>query len=555
MPKAISYIRFSSSRQGAGSTTERQKAMIHEWLTQHPEVELSSLSEQDLGRSGYKGEHLNHGLGRILTAIEEGKIASGDFILVEAIDRIGRLDTLAMFNLIHSIVIKEVTIVTLEDGHRYSKESFESDLASPYVLIGKIQQANEYSRNLSRRLTAAYERKRRKARSGESIRKHNPYWLTSSGKLIPERAEAVKECINLYLKGYGEKKILLILIEKYPELKDVHPSTLRRWFKNRALIGEWENKNDPIADVYECLIDANVFYQLQRTMKERTIKMSPEQKYKLSGLVLCNTCNKRFYFRAKKYNNTKIVYANCSTYLKRGKPFCDNNRTWPYEVLLEILYLTFIEHLGQAAWDNSKSKVADELEVLRGEIANINKQINHLVDKVVSIMPDDSIVLDRLAGLSETKKELVDKVKALESELTFEESVSDTALEGMATDTNNFIMQALSDDTMLRSVLTKSGYEIYIDGNVAKVEYGRFGFQEFELLRRSVKYNCYIVRHVTPAHEVECVTVGDTNGIVWNYHPKYCEYYAINKVQMMARASTELDLLSLLSGSNDIDNI
>lgn len=546
MPKAISYIRFSSARQGSGSTSERQRAMIQEWLEQHPEVELSSLSEQDLGRSGYKGEHLDHGLGRILKAIEEDKITAGDFILVEAIDRIGRLDTLAMFELISSIVKKKVTIVTLEDSQQYSKELLENNLSAPYILIGKIQQANEYSRNLSRRISAAYVRKRRSAREGEEIRKHNPYWLTSSGKLIPERAEAVKECIDLYLKGYGEKRILLMLIEKYPDLKNTYPSTLKRWFRNRALIGEWENKNDPIANVYESLIDTNTFYRLQRTMKERTKKMSPEQAYLLSGLVLCEKCQKRFYYRTKKYNGSSIVYSNCSTYLKRGKPFCDNNRTWPYEVLEEVLYLTFHEHLGQAAWDNSKSVVAENLEVVKGEIENINSQIEYLVDKLIETMPDDNIVSNKVAMLSEKKKELEDKAKALIADLSFEDNSIDSSLEGMAEDANEFVLEALRDKVMLRTILEKSRYRIYVDGNVAKVKYGSFGNQFFELVKRSVRHNCYIVKHVIPSHQVECVNLGQEGSSVWNYYPESTEYYAIDKVQMLARATTHQGLLSLL---------
>lgn len=79
MPKAISYVRFSSLHQGRGSTVERQEQMIQEWLQRHPEYETSKLSRVDRGLSGYKAEHLAEGGGlrAIQDAIRDGQIVKG----------------------------------------------------------------------------------------------------------------------------------------------------------------------------------------------------------------------------------------------------------------------------------------------------------------------------------------------------------------------------------------------------------------------------------------------------------------------------------------------
>ncbi|MDC3898224.1 recombinase family protein [Pseudomonas aeruginosa] len=110
MPSAFSYVRFSSGKQAKGSSEHRQRAMLGQWLEQHPSFTLSDLRFEDLGRSGFSGEHLDHGLGQLLAAIDSGAIKSGDVILVEAVDRIGRLEPLEMLPLFSRIVKAGVSV-------------------------------------------------------------------------------------------------------------------------------------------------------------------------------------------------------------------------------------------------------------------------------------------------------------------------------------------------------------------------------------------------------------------------------------------------------------
>ena len=336
MPKAISYMRFSAAHQGKGSTIERQTAYIDQWLVNHPNIQLSNLSSKDEGMSGYSGKHLEHGLGRILNAIKSGNIASGDFILVEAIDRIGRLEPMEMMKLITEITQTGVTIETLEDAQSYSLDRLNQDPSALFILIGKIQQAHDYSKKLSDRISAAYTNKRIRARNGDQIALNTPIWLTTNGELKPPHTDMVTQCINLYLKGYSANLIIKELKTQYTKLETTHPETLKKWFKNRALIGDWTNKGDHIPDVFEPLIDKNTFYKLQREIERRYKQMSPPNAYELSGLVICDQCNSNFYFRTKKNKDYTIIYSNCSRYLKLGRDGCTNNKTWPYEVLKVI---------------------------------------------------------------------------------------------------------------------------------------------------------------------------------------------------------------------------
>lgn len=243
MPQAIPYQRFSSLIQSKGSSLERQQALIETWFRANPEVERSNLNPIDKARSAYKGEHLKYGFGLILESIKDKTITNGDFILVESVDRVGRLEPLDMLTIITRIVDSGVSIVTLEDNTVYSKDTLNNSMSDLFVLVGKIQQAHQYSKNLSRRISASYDSKRRLARQGGDIKISTPFWLTSSGKLIHERADAVKDCINLYLTGRGARSILIELGDKYPDLAEVHPTTLKRWFTNKALMGDWNQQS------------------------------------------------------------------------------------------------------------------------------------------------------------------------------------------------------------------------------------------------------------------------------------------------------------------------
>ncbi len=91
MAKAYSYIRFSSAKQAQGSSLERQQENLSRFLAENPQYELAETRFEDLGISGWSGEHLGHGLGKLQAAVNAGIIEAGDIIVIEAIDRISRL--------------------------------------------------------------------------------------------------------------------------------------------------------------------------------------------------------------------------------------------------------------------------------------------------------------------------------------------------------------------------------------------------------------------------------------------------------------------------------
>lgn len=554
MPKAISYIRFSSGTQAKGSTQERQNSLISSWLKEHPDVGLSNLSQADLGRSGYSGQHLEHGLGKLLKAINEGYIKAGDFILVEAIDRIGRLAPTEMMNLIQEIIASGVIIVTLEDNLEYSTKGLNTNSSAFFILIGKIQQAHDYSKNLSRRISAAHEGKRKKAKLGEPIKVLTPFWLTTKGKLIPEKAKFVNECINLYLKGYGTRRILIELSEGHTFAKEIHPSTIKKWLRSKALIGVWETKGEEIDGVFEPLIDTSTYYLIQSEFQRRRREMAPEQTYALSGLIVCEECSARYYFRRKIHKDSVIIYANCSTYLKRGTTHCTNNRTWPYEVLLAIFESTYAEILADKAWDYSLIKVGEELDAKKMELVENDQRKNKILDLLLSSKDsNDKVLKQRYEEAQDIAIKITEDIAVLQARLKnesdeintftsrdFDDSQSDIA--------NSHIESIESDWIQLREYLKKHGYKIEIRGDFAWVS-ASMGRIRYSVKKRSQLYGCYIVEVVYPEHKV-LMQDSDEHYL----KPPFSEFWAVDRIGVRcAEESKErlIETLSNISGSHE----
>jgi DNA invertase Pin-like site-specific DNA recombinase len=487
MSKAISYMRFSASHQEKGSTIERQQERINRWLIDHPEIEESHLSRIDKAASGYKGEHLEQGFGAILRAIETGEIQAGDYLLVEAIDRLGRLPPMDMITLLMPICKAGIIIVTLEDNQEYSTAALNGGGSALFILAGKVQQAYEYSNRLSGRLIEAHKNKRSIALAGGPVKKLNPVWLTSDGKLISEHATMVKACIAEYLKGLGARAIILKLQRQFKHLEGVHPTTLNRWFSNPAIIGEWHTKEHAISNVFEALISNDEYFTLQREIKHRKLTPSPPKTYDLSGILICGKCGRRFHYRRKKHNDYTITYANCSTYLKRGKIYCDNNKTWPYEVLSFVYRETYSSYILSLASRKDFHSNTIKITNLKDELDAISPKINKL-KKVAETLGKDLEIVEITNSIREyglDRRRIEQQIASLkQEELSSEHGVDEVISK---------YESVVRDPTLRRESLIKLGYKMIVLGDELSVTNLKDETCFIKLLKRSTANNCYFI--------------------------------------------------------------
>src|SRR5215813_6027456 len=133
MPKAYSYLRFSTPEQLKGDSYRRQTQMAADYARKHSLQLDQSLTFEDLGVSAFRSKNAKTGaLRAFLDAVEAGVIPKGSHLLVESMDRISRDEIVAAQGLFLSIIGAGITLVTLIDNRQFSRESVN---ANPVDLI------------------------------------------------------------------------------------------------------------------------------------------------------------------------------------------------------------------------------------------------------------------------------------------------------------------------------------------------------------------------------------------------------------------------------------
>jgi len=453
MPKAISYIRFSSSRQSTGTSRQRQQEAVTRWLVQHPDYSPSDLSFADLGKSGYHGEHIKLGGGwaKLLIAVEAGHIQSGDVVLVEAMDRTGRLPPLDMIDIIRPVLKAGVAIITLDDGNKFDEESLNG--SQIYLLVAKIQAAHGYSKALSERTKASYEIRREKARRGEKIKRFAVAWLTTDGQLKQHLVPYVEQVFDLYISGVGKNAIANRLRESgVPELALLSGPTIDAWLQNKTAVGYW---ND-IPGVYPPVVTPEIFLQAQKRRQDlKTSPRSRTSKNFLVGLVKCGVCGANLIIHNKdgKPNNMR-----CLTHHRLKDAGCSNKETIPYQVV-HHLYLS-----SAPLWIDRALKVIQLTD-------NDKRKLNLNAERETLSAAIDRLVKLTLMGHSdelETQYKLAtERRSAIDTELDILNRKIDNDIESKSTSifegyesTLEYDRLAFHDPVQLSALLKQAGYSI-----------------------------------------------------------------------------------------------
>lgn len=550
-PKAVSYARFSSGKQGQGTSIERQLEAFHSWLAKNDEFE--SLSFVDMGVSAYRGGHAKRGrLSHIIELIKDGTLQAGDALVVEAIDRLSRQAVIESLDLVTEMLRSGLRIFTLEDGQVYDKDSLGDSRA--FLLIANLQAAHNYSKRLGERVAAAHRVKRADARRGTINNVVTVPWI-ENGKIKEPFAQLVRTAVIRYLQGNGTRAIakeLNSIIDQSPELKrrysrGLNATTVKRWLASPELNGDWASEDGIINGCFEPLVTPIEYIQIQEQRTKRRKAPSKERSYELSGVVKCGNCGSSFHTRIQSpaatldapkgseayQKKSKILYCNCAGYIKNGN--CANNTTWPYEVLLYI-YRYGLNEVVAAIYMGTERRIDQrKIDELDTKIAE-NKILRERKSKLYEVT-GESRILDEL-------QQVVFELNRLEGErkdVLSQEAKSDifVGYDGHHHLDSIYAMPVHA----FRSLIIDYGYEVSVVGRRATLSLSPEGREEFELIRRSQKYKCYILRIILP--EIE----GMPEENAWE------KFVAIDKEGApIAESSSESSLIELL-GCNAEKNI
>ena len=208
MVSAFIYIRFSTPKQEAGSSKDRQIEDCRAYLDRQGWDEAEVIG--DLGISAWKGNHLRTGnLGKFAQRVIDGEIPRGSVLVVQNLDRLSRQEPRKTQRWMEDMWDAGLRIASVRDGKVYDAENLSKNIMDIFDVLYKAKAANDYVEVLSSRVKRSYDKWLEQARlDGTPIGNKTPAWIRTVGmrpdlrfELIPERMVIVWEIFKLTIDG------------------------------------------------------------------------------------------------------------------------------------------------------------------------------------------------------------------------------------------------------------------------------------------------------------------------------------------------------------------
>lgn len=434
-PKVYSYRRFSSGRQAAGHSLQRQVESARRWCYENGYELDESLALADLGISAYKGDNASRGaLAGFLTAIESNKVPKGSILLVESLDRLSRAALPEAVGLLTQIVRAGIRVVSLIDGKEWNEKTIE-DTMNFMVSVILFSRAHEESSTKAKRVSDAFQRKRKANQPVVSIM-HGPGWVIPkedrSGWLIDEvKATSVKQVFLLAADGHGGVSIARKAnVEAWPLPWRKRKNTTGLWehtaisrlLHDRRVLGEWQPKRvvagrlvhdgDPVQGYFPAIIDEELWHKAQIAVSGRPgpKRIRGVKADIFSGLLYCK-CGEKMERKAASERGTARYYCNAR---KKGLTDCPSISE---QVLLSYVLKNVAQAEQQAFRSGDEaSRLHAELQIAESKIEDINAR----AARVLTALEDagsSPMILDRLRAIEEEKDKVAKQVIELKEAL------------------------------------------------------------------------------------------------------------------------------------------
>lgn len=277
--RVAAYCRVSTDSPGQAGSLQMQKEHFEKIIKANPDWEFVRIYA-DIGsglqtkkRSGYQA------------MLRDGRKHRFDLVLIKSLSRLGR-DTLEVITLIRRW--RNMGIGVYSEMERIDTRKMADSMIGMIAAIAQ-EESHTKSENIKFGI-------RQRMRGGKTILNHAQFLGYTKGAdgvlvIIPEEAEIVRKIFDLYLQGYGVRKIKRYLEEH--EIKTVtgktewSTSTIDRMLSNEKYVGQVlmqktytpdfltgkQKKNDGEMPIYlvenahEAIIDKETFDKVQMRKK------------------------------------------------------------------------------------------------------------------------------------------------------------------------------------------------------------------------------------------------------------------------------------------------
>lgn len=463
MPKAYSYIRFSTPEQARGDSLRRQMAKAEAWCEERGLALDDTL--QDLGVSAYHGANRATGaLRRFLELVEEGEIERGSYLIVESLDRLSREAVIDAASRLFDLIRGGIVVVTLSDGQEYSSERLRNDWTPLVISLAVMARAHDESRIKSERVGEAWRRKKEAARAERRpLTKRCPEWLELRDGHYAERPDRVAVVRRIYretIEGAGRREIVRRLnAEGIPPFRGGdgwHTSSVAKIIQSRAVLGEYQPhsgthkartrkpEGDPIPDFYPAILDGETFWRAQAATQGRRQRAAGRKgtvgAHILQGLARCGACGGAMHIINKGPGPRGGVYLRCSSALRHAG--CSSARRWRARDVERSLVAVFANvHSWVLAPKTSEPAARERLVAAQARLADAEARRDRLLAMTET---GDDAAARRFAEVASEVQAIRRDLKTIASEAAQAEAAPD--LEVRVAHVAGLLRQLDSDD-------------------------------------------------------------------------------------------------------------
>lgn len=459
LQRAVLYARCSTEEESQRDALRKQvregKSCIEKKGWQLADIYVEAVSGTSAGRrSEYQ---------RLLADMRRDKY---EIIVIKCLDRLMR-ETKEWFYFCDKLNKEGKRLYLYLDGRFFEPEEDQANLLSGIEAI----MAEQYSRNLSRKINNAHKNRQR---TGESVvLTSRTYGYRKEHKKVlidEEQAEAVRKMFYYCREGFGGRLISKMLEQQGCRNLNGNPigeATIRRIIRNPLYKGvavmnklhyDFNKKslikNPPEQWIYHeaavpAIVDAKLWQEANKAMDLRTKKAGHSETHSagvfyrhspLSGKIICGFCGNPYYRSVRRCQKTgkKIVEWKCSQYILRGRKGsqggCDNVHA-DENVLIRILgevgktYFMYVLPGKDAVTEYAAEIFQNVLESDQGfsgrrkqieqEIEAIKNRQEQLLDLLLREVVDEEIYTEKNQKLKDRKNQReseLNTLKQLESE-------------------------------------------------------------------------------------------------------------------------------------------
>lgn len=439
-PIVVLYVRLSSEEQAAGQGQERQVEGLMGWCAK--ERLVADVMLQDIGFSAFVGAHILKGeLGRLIAAIDAGRVAPGSTLVMENLDRLSRQDPFAALAVFSGILTKDVAIVTVTDGVRYSRDGTGMQRMMT-IIIGAMTfgRSNSESEVKSDRVGKAWKAKIAKAREVHAPHGNRcPAWirLTKDGyELIEERAAEVRWMFEQTIKGRGRRQIVKDLIARKVEpwtpvsAKRPEPvwsdSYIQKILTGGEAFGEYRPSLspkgqrkislEPITGYYPAAVDRLTAERARAASGLRAGSGGRKGSFKnlFQGLCVCGACGAGMTIENKgaRSSGPKLICQRATL------ADCEHRHRYDYAAV-QAAVIFVIEQRADELLQSSRSRFDDLADIVakrRIALADVTARAARLATQMQRIDDDDGMLTQAFRELRDEQRTITAEIEGLDRE-------------------------------------------------------------------------------------------------------------------------------------------